>query len=322
MKLTIKEAQKIENPNLRFLIMAALRKKIKVDKFLCNDIEHYRFEYKGKIRYTRKGVLPNVNIVSGKMVVDKNCTKDLLTAAKIKTPKGFLINSLKDLRTLIKTRKIKFPLVIKPNTETHGAGVWTYLYNFQDCQMAIQDIRKKSKAKDFIAEEFFEARDYRLLVLNHRIIAALERIHPYVIGDGTKSIQQLIKKYIKETNQELSLDNETKTSIKQQGFALADVLPKKHKLTLTFKANISVGGIGRNVTGKVAPYFQALATKVTKALDINYCGVDILTKDISKKGDYRIIEVNSPPDYFIHMFPQIGKSIDVPNKILAALFKN
>lgn len=59
----------------------------------------------------------------------------------------------------------------------------------------------------------------------------------------------------------------------------------------SFKANISRGGVGRNVP--ITPEMEKIATDVCRVLDLEIAGVDLLYAD---KG-YLICEANSAPDF-------------------------
>ena len=48
------------------------------------------------------------------------------------------------------------------------------------------------KYKDIIIEKYYEGDDYRVCVINNKVVAVSKRIPPYIIGDGIKSINQLI----------------------------------------------------------------------------------------------------------------------------------
>ena len=69
--------------------------------------------------------------------------------------------------------------------------------------------------------------------------------------------------------------------------------------------------------------FKKIALKGTRALGLNYGGIDIMTNDISsndQRQPYFIIEINGNPDYEPHDKPIVsGRGVDVA-KILVKEF--
>jgi D-alanine-D-alanine ligase-like ATP-grasp enzyme len=146
-------------------------------------------------------------------------------------------------------------------------------------------------------------KDYRIVVLDDRIISAYERIPLSVVGDGRSSISKLLK-----TKQRLFVASSRDTQIhaddpriamklKQQGLDFKSVLDKDKKVFLLDNANLSTGGDSVDVTDQVHPLFRHIAINLTRDMGLRLCGVDLMIEgDISVEPDkYWVLEINSAP---------------------------
>ena len=272
-----------------------------------------------------------VNMVLGRVVDtmittvtdSKNFVRTILKKLKIKTPSGFMAINLNQIKKQLKAGKIKFPLVIKPEFANKGVGVVANIKNMAGLEQSLKEIMPKGwKKQQIIVEEYYRGHDYRLLYLDGKLIACSERTYPQVVGDGKSSIQELIKKQISSKTIKFKIDWETKRILKDEKLTLKSVLKEGKKIRLKEKANMSTGGFSINRTGEVANKFIKIGKQCVDEFGINFGGVDIMSSDISDpKADYRIIEINANPEFFLHEYPIEGKSDEVIMKLLKYIFK-
>jgi len=76
-----------------------------------------------------------------------------------------------------------------------------------------------------------------------------------------------------------------------------DILEEGKILRLQNIANLSLGGTSVDYTNTISEYFKSVAIGVAKTLNLDMCGIDFITGDISDENnrDYKILEVNSAP---------------------------
>jgi cyanophycin synthetase len=178
----------------------------------------------------------------------------------------------------------------------------------------------------FLAEEYIEGNDYRILILNNKVIAVTHRAFPEIIGNGQDTVKNLIKKYyqarqyFKKKNKKPLFDHELMRNLKAQKVGLNEILPKDKKIRLRQTANIFGGGMAINMTNKIHPFYKKIALKAAKELELNLTGIDLMTQDISKKGNYAIIEMNSFPSLDMHENPDVGKAVPVSKLIFKSIF--
>jgi D-alanine-D-alanine ligase-like ATP-grasp enzyme len=199
-----------------------------------------------------------------------------------------------------------FPFITKPNSGSQGSEV-TKIYNKTEFYFAMKRIFKKDKIA--LVEKYIEGRDYRVVVLDDRIISAYERIPLNVTGDGRSTIKNLIKKKqisFSKIKRDIKIDNKSaiiKNKLKRQGYTLASILPKSETIYLLDNANLSSGGDSIDVTSQIHNEFKKIAISLTRDMGLRLCGVDLMVQgDIKEKPNkYFIIEINAAPglDHYV-----------------------
>lgn len=167
-----------------------------------------------------------------------------------------------------------------------------------------------------LIEAFVTGHDFRLVVLDDRVISVYERIPLSVIGDGKTTVRGLLRKkqrVFKQTGRDTVIkfdDRRIADKLSRQGLSFDSRLGKDQLVYLLDNANLSSGGDSRDVTRAVHPDFQKLAVNVTRDMGLRLCGVDLMIAgDISQtpiKGQHWIIEINSAPG--LDHYATIGKA--------------
>ncbi|CAN5387683.1 cyanophycin synthetase [soil metagenome] len=259
---------------------------------------------------------------------DKEDTKFLLEQAQIPVPKGQIIKKEEDLEKVI--NYIGFPLVTKPITGNHGRGITVNIRNAED---ALKGFRAAQKISDsVIVEKCITGEDYRLLVINHELVAAAKRTPAHITGDGKQSIGKLIDEVNSDPRRgyghenvltQITVNDLTKNIINSRGFTLETVLEKGKILNLKDTANLSTGGTAEDVTDTVHPSNIFMAERISKIIGLDICGIDIMTTDLSKplaETDGSVIEVNAGPGFRMHLAPTSGLPRNVAAPVIDKLF--
>lgn len=263
----------------------------------------------------------------------KNLSYFMLRNHQIKVPQSFVLSrkwKITDILKSIKENNIHFPVVVKPATGEHGNWVSV---NIKTKEALIKAIKN---ALNFhhqaIIQEFFPWKDHRLFVVGHKLVAAMQRVPAFITGNGKNNIKTLIEKENKNPLRwdahtskltKIIIDTELRHIIKDQWLTLQSIIPKNKKIFLRKNANLSTWGISIDVTDKIHPEIKKMAEKASKILDLQVCGIDYLSLDISKplaQQKWWIIEVNHTPWLRWHHFPTIGKPRNVAKAILELVF--
>ncbi|MDD2680562.1 MAG: cyanophycin synthetase [Patescibacteria group bacterium] len=196
-------------------------------------------------------------------------------------------------------KKLGWPLIIKPNSGSQGEGV-ALVYNKKELEQGLKEIFKKDKIA--LVQKYIKSNDYRLVVLDNQVISAYQRLPLSVVGDGKATITKLLKAKQKEFSQQrrdttIKIDDQRISNrLKRQNLNLESILAKGQKIYLLDNTNLSTGGDAIDFSNSIHPSYKKMAIKLTKDMGLRFCGVDILTDDITKAiNKYWIIEINAAP---------------------------
>jgi cyanophycin synthetase len=129
-------------------------------------------------------VTNNTSNIGVEIAKDKEETKYLLNQAEIPVPKGEIVRTEAGLKDAV--NYLKYPLVIKPINGNHGRGITTNIQNWEQAVNALQIAKRVSSS--VIVEQFITGEDYRILVINHKMVAAAKRLPARIIGDGKHTV--------------------------------------------------------------------------------------------------------------------------------------
>ena len=275
-------------------------------------------------------VTSETSSIGVELACDKEDTKYLLEQAEVEVPKGDIIRRESSLKEACSY--VGYPLVIKPIDGNHGRGITVDIQNYEDALQAFHHAKESSKSGAIIVEKFVVGEDFRLLVINNKLVAAAIRTPAHVIGDGKSTVQELIDKVNSDPRRgyghenvltQITVNELTKTIIKDAGYTLDFVLEKGERLILKDTANLSTGGTAEDVTDIVHPANVSMAERISKIIDLDICGIDIMTTDISKplsETGGAVLEVNAGPGFRMHLAPTTGLPRNVAAPVIDKLF--
>ena len=275
-------------------------------------------------------VTSETSSIGVELACDKEDTKYLLEQAEVEVPKGDIIRRERSLEEAC--RYVGFPLVIKPVDGNHGRGITVDIQNYEEALEAFRHAKESSRSGAIIVEKFIKGDDYRLLVINNKLVAAAKRTPAHVIGDGKSTVQELIDEVNKDPRRgyghenvltQITVNELTQTIIKDAGYTLESVLPKDEMLILKDTANLSTGGTAEDVTDIVHPSNISMAERISKIIDLDICGIDIATTDITKplsETGGAVLEVNAGPGFRMHLSPTKGLPRNVAGHVIDKLF--
>jgi cyanophycin synthetase len=270
----------------------------------------------------------NTSNIAVEIACDKEETKNLLDAAAIPVPKGYIIYDEEDLMSSV--NKIGFPIVLKPVNGNHGRGATINISNLDDAKAALQAAKKVSRA--VVCEKFITGFDFRLLVINYKLVAAAKRTPAAVTGNGKNTIQQLIDEVNTDPRRgyghekvltAIKVDDMTMNILRDKGYSLDTILPEGEILYLKSTANLSTGGTATDVTDHVHPYNIFMAERIARIVGLDICGIDIMAPDIEtpiNENGGAILEVNAAPGFRMHIAPTEGLPRNVAEPVIDMLF--
>lgn len=275
-------------------------------------------------------VTSETSSIGVELACDKEDTKYLLEQAEVEVPRGDIIRRERSLEEAC--RYVGYPLVIKPVDGNHGRGITVDIQNYEDALKAFNNAKESSRSGAIIVEKFITGEDYRLLVINNKLVAGAKRTPAHVIGNGKSTVQELIDEVNKDPRRgyghenvltQITVNELTKNIIKDAGYTLESVLPEGERLILKDTANLSTGGTAEDVTDIIHPANVSMAERISKIIDLDICGIDIMTTDISKplsETGGAVLEVNAGPGFRMHLAPTSGLPRNVAAPVIDKLF--
>jgi len=313
------------NNSTQVVLEAALNKGIKVE-IISKRFHLLKLTYNGKSLFIKGTSFP-VNSQTACLIADnKFLTKRILRSHKIPLPKSWLVRTPREARKTI-LRKNLFPCVLKPAKGAHGNKVFVKIESLEEFDEVLPLVFTSPGKKNVLIEEFIKGKDYRFLVVGDKVSAVMERIPAHVIGDEKNNIRRHIKKFnqnplvgerYEKPMCKIKLNGEIKRNLKKQGKKLTYIPEKGERVFLRQNANISTGGIGKDVTNKVSQKLKDIAIKAAKIIGLKITGVDMIYNPKENRG--YLLELNDCPGIDIHHFPVLGKPQNVASDIIDALF--
>jgi cyanophycin synthetase len=271
----------------------------------------------------KKTGTPLVNFPASDITGRKHQAAKVLAHYGVPTPKSFKVGSIEEMKKVYHT--LNESVVVKPDQGLGGKGI-TILPDEEELDEAWEYKREYKSSKKVVIEEFIKGENYRLMVLGDKVIAAAKRLPAFVTGDGEHTIQELIK--IENTKREnsplvkIKIDDEVQRRLNLDNRKLNDVPTTGSRIYLRYNCNLSTGGITKECTNDIHPYYKELAVKACQSLKMEHGGVDLITPDANNpEVKHAINEINRTPGVRIHYFPTIGEPIDVGYKIVEYLVK-
>jgi D-alanine-D-alanine ligase-like ATP-grasp enzyme len=212
--------------------------------------------------------------------------------------------------------KLGWPVIVKPCRRSQGDGV-ALAGNRREFLAAARVVFKYDRT--MLVQEARAGRDYRIVVLDGKVISAYERVPLAVTGDGRQSIRELLKELQREfdrTGRDTRIpmdDPRIKSRLRRFHRTLDSVPAKGERVQLFDIANLSVGGATIEITRRLHPSFARLAAGIARDMDLRFAGVDVIAPDATKPlGRYSVLEINSAPglDHYASFGPEHEARID------------
>jgi len=282
---------------------------------------------KNQVRF-RATMTEKTSSIAVDIASNKEETKRLLLEQAIPVAKGTTISSVDDVDNAI--REVGFPLVFKPLDGNHGRGISINIKNREDAVEAYEFAARISRR--VIVERFVTGYDFRVLVIDNKMVAAALRDPANVKGDGVSTIQQLID--IENTDPRrgyghenvltlITVDRDTLDLLEKKGYTLETIPAKGEKVFVKSTANLSTGGTSVDVTDHVHPQNIFICERISKIIGLDICGIDImaenLTEPLTENGGV-VLEVNAAPGFRMHIAPSEGIPRNVAGHVIDMLY--
>jgi cyanophycin synthetase len=259
---------------------------------------------------------------------DKDDTKRVLGNIGLPVPKGDVLRTIEG--ALETADEIGYPVLLKPLAANHGRGISGRIDNAEQLRAAWE--KSSEYGTRIVVEQFAEGRDHRVLVVNGKVVAAAERVPAHVIGNGKKTVRELIEIGNRDTRRgvghtksltKLPSDKTTEEFLATSDRTMDTVPAKGEFVGLRATANLSTGGTSIDRTDEMHPDNVTACEMAAGVVGLDIAGIDVLTHDISipfRENGAVIIEVNAGPGIRMHTHPAEGEPRNVAAPILDMLY--
>jgi len=286
-----------------------------------------QFGWGSKQRRIQAAEVDSTSGVAESIAQDKELTKQLLNAAGVPVPLGRPVTDLEDAWTA--AQEIGLPVVVKPQDGNQGKGVTVNITSREQLDAAFASAAHYGEV---MVEKFLPGFDFRLLVVGDRLVAAARRDPPHVIGDGAKTVRELVHIVNQDPRRgeghatsltKIRLDDIAVGRLEAQGLTPDSVPALGQRVVLRNNANLSTGGTATDVTDTVHPEVAARAIDAAQMVGLHICGVDMVCENVLRPLEEQhggVVEVNAAPGLRMHISPSFGRGRAVGEAVMDTLY--
>ena len=212
---------------------------------------------------------------------DKYAFYSVLKNLNIKTVEYLPIYKNYDKKELIKYLNKEKQVIIKSNNGTCGSEVFK-IENEADLFFKIDFLLTKNSP--VLISPYYDIRnEYRLIVLNNEVKLLYGKKRPIIIGNGEKTIKELL--------QEFNSNYFTDSNLYNLNIEFDKILKLNEKLEIDFKFNLSKGAILFFPDDMVLNNkLKNIALSISQELNIKFASIDIIELN---NQELLVLEANS-----------------------------
>lgn len=268
------------------------------------------------------------------VVDDKQLTRSFLKREKLTVPASTYLPVSETEQFVGFANSFGYPVVLKPNNLARGQGVFMNLSDEDELRASLEKIEQivGDRSTSILIEKHFTGEDFRFVVVDKEVIAVSKRARANVVGDGKRSILELIehKNNLRKQDRDLRnfmipTDPSLLSRLSKNRLTMESVPEKDEKVILRDESNIASGGEGIDFTYTVSEGFKSIAIRAVSAIPgLNYAGVDMIAEDITAdptSDNHVVTEVEFSPGP-VSMFPWEGEPIDMAGPVLEFYERN
>jgi len=320
------------------LAAAARRRGIPVRR--VGNLSLLRLGYGRHRRLVCAALTEQTSVIGVDIAADKVLAKRLLADAGVPVPEGMVAWSEQEAAAALEI--LGAPVVIKPRTGSQGVDVSVGVATADEAAAAYA--QAAGQHAGVLVERLVPGTDYRVLVVDGRVVAAAELRPATVTGDGVSDIGQLIAQVNADPRRgeghsreltKIDLDDCAIAHLAAQGLGPQSAPARGQAVTLRRNANLSTGGTSRDVTDRIHDDVADMCRRAAAVVGLDVCGIDVRLTDISTPmgaspggrppqtpppGHGAVIEVNACPGLRMHLSPDEGTPRDVAGAVIDSLY--
>ncbi len=287
------------NPYARIIADEALLRGIEVE-VLDAGWGELRLTSGGRSVVTRESLSELTSAVAMSRCDDKRVTRRIFDDAGLHVPAAVPATGTRaDAEALARFGDV----VVKPARGEQGNGITVGVTDPADLEPAIE--RAAAVCPEVLIEQRCVGVDLRIVVIDHRVVAAAVRRPAAIVGDGHNSIAELIdtrsrRRAAVTGGESFIVVNEATVSLLAERSLTLDTIPAMgDRIEVCRTANLHTGGTIHDVTDQLHPSLVDAAVIASREIGIPVTGIDMLVPDVSEP-EYVLIEANERPGLANH----------------------
>ncbi len=299
----------------------AKRRGIKMQQVIMfgSPMDLYRTIMHGKTIYFDSLPIPSELLIMQNNWDDKILLKQELSKKNIPVPAYMSFNTLSTFDLSDIFSKFTKPVIVKPRVGSRGRHTVTNIHTLEQFKSAVDVVKQICP---FISlEEHLVGDVCRATFVNGKLMGFYRGSSPHVIGDGVKTISQLIldkDAHRPDRVEKVVINQEMQDYIARLGFAMQDVLPAGLRLSLTYRTGRLFGGVTREMLDELHPSFLPILNEAASIVGWPVMGFDCIVPDPTRDAGtqrWGIIECNTLPFIDLHYYALEGKPKNIAGAI-------
>ena len=281
-------------------------------------------------RRVRTAVTDQTGFIAEAIARDKQLTKNLLAQLGLPVPIGRTVSSEDDAWAA--ASEVGWPVVVKPRDADFGNGVSLRLRTRDEVTAAYRKAKEFSEA--VLVEQQLEGFPHRVLIVGERIIGAVRREPARIIGDGRRTVLELIEELNNDPRRGLAedktrpwffvpTDDNVRIALTHQDCDWQSVPAIGQEINLRWQSCDWQGDGMFDATDEIHPDVAESLIDAVRLVGLDVAGVDLIATDLLRPLDEQhggILEINAEPAILVHMRPVCQPSRPIPEAIVSHLF--
>lgn len=224
-------------------------------------------------------------------LTDKPAQKLLLAQVGLPSPRLLAcIAADDDIGEVLESAPVSFPCVVKPCIGTYSRGVFTHLRTPRLLREAVQ--RSTTAGLRVLVEQQIEGAHYRILCVGGSFGGCVERRPPRVIGDGRRTIAELVSARNREPGRgpmgergllhPIVIDRAAEAYLRQNGHTPDSVPPAGTIVSLSRLVTGRAGADFIDASDRIHPETVGLCEAFVRRHRLFMAGFDLITPAIGR----------------------------------------
>ena len=314
------DVEKAKNFRSKLIWEEAVRRGIQMEQVILwgRPLDFYRAKIGGKWHYFESIPMPPEYSEMSQNWDDKIILKTEFLKAGVPVPKHFKLPfSFSGAKKIFET--MQKPVIVKPRVGSRGRHTVTNIRDTSGLEAGIKIAGQI--CPHLVMEEHLEGYVCRATLVGGELAGFYRGIHPRILGDGKKTIRELILEKDKnrpERVESVRITQELTDHIARSRFALDDILPSGEVLTLSHRIGRLFGGATKEMLPELHPSFVPILKNAQQVTGLSVVGFDAIIPDPEKDAlsqKWGIIEGNTLPFIDLHYFALEGKPQNIAGMI-------